>query len=244
MERGKESTARITVYNQFGVTHSYTLESTSFGVQNVHMSSQDFEKVGYDLGKVFVIFEGQKTYAKYLRLVDFPVESPGRSKEDNKVLCIKDLHSSEEFWKDYESRKANLTKMTMSVESRPRLMTKILPSKTPNRNEGKDKSRTIKNPSVVSIKQNIPSITPRFEFRRPNSLSEPMKKDYVEIISWINQPLNRYPSDKKMFDQRDGNRVMYLPKFGEISGIHSNLPAKSINFRRNNPAKIMLKKDN
>jgi len=65
VEKSKEETGRIVCFKEFGIRHSFTLESTFYGRErteedgedkDMHMDISDFKKLGEDLAKCFVNF--------------------------------------------------------------------------------------------------------------------------------------------------------------------------------------------
>jgi len=75
MEKSKESTARIVVFREFGVAHSYTMEASFFGPKessafgnnyrgNMHMTEEHLQKMGEDLCRACLTFSNKRLYWK------------------------------------------------------------------------------------------------------------------------------------------------------------------------------------
>lgn len=74
LEKSKNSTARIVLYKDFNITHSYTMEASFFGplnkkfqVENYHMNEKDLQSVGESLCKTCLIFVAQNKYLAKIR---------------------------------------------------------------------------------------------------------------------------------------------------------------------------------
>lgn len=77
-EKSKLTTARIVVYSQFEVPHSYTLEASFFGPKNLkalgadnssetHMNESHLETLGRDLCKMCMMFTNKRNYMQNIR---------------------------------------------------------------------------------------------------------------------------------------------------------------------------------
>ncbi|CAG9319713.1 unnamed protein product [Blepharisma stoltei] len=77
-EKSKVTTARIVVYSQFEVSHSYTMEASFFGPKNPralgesssgdsHMNESHLETLGRDLCKLCLIFTSNRVYMQRVR---------------------------------------------------------------------------------------------------------------------------------------------------------------------------------
>lgn len=78
IEIGKESTARIVLFQEFDIVHSYTMEASFFGPSSpdsfvahnrpdMHMTPEDLSTLGQDLCKCCLLFNSQKIYTKKIR---------------------------------------------------------------------------------------------------------------------------------------------------------------------------------
>ena len=47
MQKKKEGTGRIVMWQQMGILNSFTMEATFAGYNNVHFNSNDLEDMGY-----------------------------------------------------------------------------------------------------------------------------------------------------------------------------------------------------
>lgn len=74
LEKSKCSTARVVLYNDFNITHSYTMEASFFGplskkcsVDNYHFTEKDLQSIGIDLCKTCMMFTSQGNYLARIR---------------------------------------------------------------------------------------------------------------------------------------------------------------------------------
>lgn len=78
IEKSKESTARIVLYQEFEITHSYTMEASFFGPASsesfgtnrngdMHFRTEDLETLGMDLCRCCNFFTSHKIYTKKIK---------------------------------------------------------------------------------------------------------------------------------------------------------------------------------
>ena len=112
IEKSKISTARIVLYNDFEITHSYTMEASFFGPKNkkclsvnYHMNEKDLESVGEDLCKSCMMFASQSAYLARIRSTnDFIRAMMYRKISSLSNPTIKINYSSEDEKEDKEDK--------------------------------------------------------------------------------------------------------------------------------------------
>ena len=78
IEKNKDSTARIVLFTELGIVHSYTMEASFFGPSSseafkekfhgdMHMSTDNLATVGEDLCRCCFFFNSQKVYNRKIR---------------------------------------------------------------------------------------------------------------------------------------------------------------------------------
>ena len=78
IEKGKESTARIVLFQEFEIVHSYTMEASFFGPSraesfgsafegDMHFTTKDLGSLGQDLCKCCLTFNSQRIYSRKIR---------------------------------------------------------------------------------------------------------------------------------------------------------------------------------
>lgn len=81
IENDKLTTARVVVFKEFDVAHSYTIEASFFGPRaqtafgeeyygDMHMTEQNLASVGESLARLFVVFISEKTFYQKIRYVN------------------------------------------------------------------------------------------------------------------------------------------------------------------------------
>lgn len=100
MEKSKESTARIVLFKEFDIIHSYTMEASFFGPSkaeyfnraydgDMHMSPEDLTTLGRDLCRCCSLFNSHRVYSKRVRQTNSFLRSQ----------CLKTVHPRDETGK-------------------------------------------------------------------------------------------------------------------------------------------------
>ena len=87
MEKDKEGTGRVVMYKEFGITHSYTIETSFFGRDNNEsFTINDWETIGSDLGLVCLNLLSPLTVKNSLKIA---LEWYKKQKSKKKIVKIK-----------------------------------------------------------------------------------------------------------------------------------------------------------
>jgi hypothetical protein len=123
MEKNKESTARISIYRQFGIVNSLTLEASFYGPssseafskprEDLHMLPEDLKSIGRDLCLTLFVYLSSSHYIKTIQSVSKslreqfspvkPLVIPSEHLEEDVNICNnfhKDIINCEEAWKE------------------------------------------------------------------------------------------------------------------------------------------------
>lgn len=161
MDKAKEATARIVMFREFGITNSYTIETSFFGSEEQKIFEiNDWECVGSDLAKTclsmispFVIQSTLKPALEWLRKRKKSFRSPRPKSKRSKALDISPQQKSRNPSEGHSDRGIK----TALIKKQKRIKSCKLKSPT------KDKPSLIKSDDIeASILPNGKSLTQRF----------------------------------------------------------------------------------
>jgi cytosolic carboxypeptidase protein 2/3 len=114
VEKNKEKTGRVVWFKEFGIMHSFTLETSFFGREktesdtddtDLHMGTEDFEQLGVDLAKTISHYQNEE-YMQALENVKFEETEEDKVVEESKFQNVIDtvlssFKSKEKYKSDF-----------------------------------------------------------------------------------------------------------------------------------------------
>ena len=102
IEKSKDSTARIVLFQELEITHSYTMEASFFGPSNsesfgykfngdMHMKPEDLETLGQDLCRCCQSFNSQKIYSRKIYQTNNYLKTIRIKSDENEEIIEDDI---------------------------------------------------------------------------------------------------------------------------------------------------------